>query len=148
MSFSMSQIKKKSCAKQDNIKNCYHFIYNKSNLTDAVKLALWKYCDYRFKNRNTGTFTQNRLDKMLDELLVKICNEKYDDININDIIQNENELVYQIKRAIYFGSTKSLYYEIDNANLDNLATSIIIEKPPTQRMTTDQVKDYFKDVMV
>lgn len=151
MSFSISQInRKKIVSKQDDIKQCYYYIKTNNLFTENLKIALWKYVDYRFKSRNRGRFTKNVLQKLIIDLLQNICVKSYKEIEINDIEINENELLYQIKRAIYFGATYSIYYS--NADLLNLDRSMFKEGEdiykPRKKLNTEEVQDYFKGLMI
>lgn len=149
MAFAMNQIKRKSPSKQLDIKSCYREVYGNDILTDNVKLGIWQYCNYRFSKRNRGKFDDKLLKEMIEELLSKICYKKYISISINDVLKNENEILYQIKRAIIYGATRSLYFEqASELNLDVLATKMEIHPPKQERMTTDDVVDYFKDIMI
>ena len=48
-----------------------------------------------------------------------------------------------------YGATRSIYYEqLDELNLDVLNTTIQISPPTKERMTSEDVIDYFKDIMM
>lgn len=150
MGFTMSQVKRKAPSKQDDIKSCYHTVYSNDLLTDNIKYAIWQYCNYRFTKRNRGRFSSTVLDSMIQELLNKTCYIEYKDLSFSDVNKNENEILHHIKRAIYFGATRSLYYEqADDYNINSLENLTIDLNPPCkERLTTDEVKDYFKDLFI
>lgn len=150
MSFNMNQIQRKSISKQDDIKSCYFIIYSNDILTENVKLGIWQYCNYRFSKRNRGRFSAKTIELMIEDLLQKTCYKNYNDITIDDVLKNENTILYHIKRAIHYGATRSLYYEkADEYNLDFIDDLKIDLNPPCkERMTTDEVKDYFKDLFI
>lgn len=149
MAFSMSDIKRKVPSKQADIKACYHYIYNNDILTDIVQTGLWKYCNYRFSQRNRGKFNVDTISNMTKELLEKVCRLPYNSIGINIVRQNELDILYHIKRAIYFGATRTLYYEdADYINTDSITNmNYKIEKP--RHLTCKQeVIDYLEDIMI
>lgn len=149
MSFTMSQVKRKPSSKQQDIKSCYRLIYSDTILTNNIKQGLWQYCNYRFSKRNRGKFDAVILQKMVEDLLSQICHKNYCSISLNDVQRNENEILYHIKRAIVYGATRSIYYEqLDELNLDVLNTTIQISPPTKERMTSEDVIDYFKDIMM
>lgn len=149
MAFSMSDIKCKAPSKQTDIKACYHYIYNNDILTENVQTGLWKYCNYRFSQRNRGKFNVDTIREMTKELLEKVCKLPYNSIGLKNVDQNELDILYHIKRAIYFGATRTLYYEeadyIDLTSINN--TSYKIEKP--RHLTCKQeVINYLEDIMI
>lgn len=150
MAFTMSQVKRKTPSKQDDIKSCYHLIYSNDLLTDNVKYGIWQYCNYRFTKRNRGRFTAAILQTMIEELLDKTCYKQYKEISFLDVDKNENEILYHVKRAIHYGATRSLYYEqaaeYNMSALDNL--KVDLNPPKQERLTTDEVKDYFGDLFI
>ena len=105
MSFSMSNIKVKTKAKF-NPKEYYSYIFNNPLLTKNVSYALKKYMDFRLTKRQCGLSMPKQKD-MINDLLCFCCNKPYIDITYLDVYDNENEIIYQIKRAIYYGSTKN-----------------------------------------
>lgn len=148
MAFTMQEVKRKSKTTKDYINQCYYIIYNNNLLTDNIKYALWKYVSYRFSNRQCNRLSAKTLNKMIEDLLEKVCRLSYSNIKLEDINACENSIIYQIKRAINFGATKNLYYEksdyIDPSNIiiDNVVP------PPNKHLSCDEVKDYFKDLMI
>lgn len=145
MSFSMTNIKIKSKTKF-NPREYYSYIYNNPLLTRNVSYALKRYMDYRLSKRCVGLSMQKQKN-MISDLLEFCCNKPYLDIKYSDVYDNENEIIYQIKRAICFGATKKLYNdELDVQDFDVSQFT----KPPkrlTQRITTDEeIKDYFGDI--
>ena len=149
MSFSMNEVKRKSPSKQIDIKSCYRYIQNNDILTENVKTGIWKYCNYRFSQRNRGKFNKEIVQEMTKNLLEKVCRLPYNSIGINIVKQNENDILYHIKRAIYYGATRDLYYEeADYNNLDNLNNiGYKIEKPRHLTCSEDVLK-YLEDITV
>ena len=85
---------------------------------------------------------------MINELLIKVCKKDLKDITMKDIKINENEIIYQIKRAIYYGATKTLYYDYDGF----VSLDLVVEPPKSKSgnrtLSEEEVIDYFKDVMI
>lgn len=150
MAFTMSHINRKAPSKQDDIKSCYRAVYGNDLLTDNLKYAIWQYCNYRFTKRNRGRFSASIIETMVEELLTKTCYIEYKDLSFSDVTKNENEILHHIKRAIYYGATRSLYYEqADEYNMRGFENLKIDLNPPCrERLTTDEVKDYFKDLFI
>lgn len=149
MAFSMNDIKKDNTTRRSNIIECYQSVKNNTTLTSNTKIALKKYCDYRFKCRNNSRFDKDNLNLMIKELLENICQKTYSEIKLSDVRKFENEIIYQVKKAIYHGATKNLYFE-DNKflNIDVINnTEYLIEKP-RKEMTNEETINYFKDLMV
>lgn len=148
MAFSMSEVKRKVPSKQEDIKSCYSVVHGNDILTNNVKHGIWQYCNYRFTKRNRGRFNAKIIQGMIEELLSEICYKQYVSISIHDVEKNENEILYHLKRAIVYGATRSLYYaQASELNLDNLNVKMEIEPPKQERMTSEEVVDYFKDLM-
>ena len=66
-----------------------------------------------------------------------------------DVYDNENEIIYQIKRAIYYGSTKKLYK--DDSDVYDFQVRDFVKPPskPSKRLTTEtEIKDYFGDIVI
>ena len=87
---------------------------------------------------------------MIEELLDKTCYKQYKEISFLDVDKNENEILYHVKRAIHYGATRSLYYEqaaeYNMSALENL--KVELNPPKQERLTTDEVKDYFGDLFI
>ena len=147
MSFSMSNIKVKTKAKF-NPKEYYSYIFNNPLLTKNVSYALKKYMDFRLTKRQCGLSMPKQKD-MIDDLLCFCCNKPYIDITYLDVYDNENEIIYQIKRAIYYGSTKKLYK--DDSDVYDFQVRDFVKPPskPSKRLTTEtEIKDYFGDIVI
>ena len=90
---------------------------------------------------------------MVDDLLCYVLDKDIKDVNYIDIINNENRFLYEIKRAIYYGATQFLYYK-DNAyiNIDTTKLKSELDAPKIlndqDRLSKEQVINYFKDVMI
>ena len=149
MAFSMSEIKRKVPSKQTDIKACYHCIYNNDILTENVKTGIWKYCSYRFSQRNRGKFDENTIQNMTKELLEKVCRMPYNSIGLSIVIQNESDILYHIKRAIYFGATRTLYYEEadykDQSSINNIGYKI---EKPRHLTCKEEVLQYLEDIRI
>lgn len=152
MSFSLSKVDYKKRSKQMEIKECYGTIMRIPCLTENVKLGVWKYAEFRFSKRCRGQLTSNTIQKMVQELLEKICIKPFIEINITDVSQFENEILYHIKRAIFYGATRSLYYDINDIDLDSYVfkdkLQVDVHKPVKDILEKEDVLDYFKDLMV
>ena len=148
MSFSLSQIQRKKSVNTNNIRYCFSVVSKMSILTKNVKYALGKYIDSRCKNRFTKDLTPDIIKEMIIELLEKCCNKNYINIGIKDVAVNENEILYQIKKAIYYGATKHLYFnESSTLNISNLRTSVLPPVKPERKLNEDEVQDYFKELI-
>lgn len=149
MAFSMGEIKRKVPSKQADIKACYYYVYNNDILTENVKTGIWKYCNYRFSQRNRGKFNKSDIEGMTKDLLEKVCRLPYNAIGLSIVSQNESDILYHIKRAIYFGATRTLYYEDadykDVTNINN--TGYKIEKPRHITCKED-VLQYLEDIRI
>lgn len=145
----MSDIKRKAVSKKDEIKECYFFIQSLENITPNIKLAMWKYCSFRFGQRTCGRFTSKSAEKLLNELLVIVTSKTLKDVVINECKVYENELLYQIKRAIYFGATKTLYYDsTQQLDLSYFKDSLDVPKRiQKDSLNKDEVEDYFKGLV-
>lgn len=156
MSFSLSQIQRKTVNKKitntNNIKQCYYLINSLDIVSDNVKFALKKYLDYRFKLRHTNNLNASNLKEMIVELLQECCQKSYIHIGLKDTTLNEIEIIYQIKKAIYYGATKHIYspYADNNTSIDcsNYRKDILPPKrlSNVQELQMDNVKNYFKEL--
>jgi len=149
MAFSMSEVKRKVPSKQADIKACYYYVYNNDILTENVKTGLWKYCNYRFSQRNRGKFNETSIQEMTKELLEKVCRMPYNSIGIKDVMKDELDILYHIKRAIYFGATRTLYYEDadykDVTNINNIGYKI---EKPRHLTCKEEVLQYLEDIRI
>lgn len=152
MSFSMSQIQRKTRSKQDYIKECHFTIKNLDILTENVKYGFWQYADYRFKKRNRGVFKGDILLDMIKDLLEYCCNKPFNSISRQDVSINENAILYEIKKAIYYGATRCLYDENNTIiHIDKSMFKDSVEPqsiPGNRQLNQEEVKDYFKDLMI
>lgn len=156
MSFTLTQIQRKQCRNKVDFRKCYAMINNWDILSNNVKLALKKYLNYRLKQRRTNNLFNDKLEEMIKELLECCCNKDYLQIGLQDVVLNENEILYQIKKAIYYGATKHIYSPYDNnmsnicgLNLNNLRQSVLPPKRITQEnLSIEQVQDYFAELEV
>ena len=147
MAFEMKQITRKCKSKRDKINELFRSVKNNPLLTSNIKIALNKYINYKLYNRNC-IYSESTMSNMINELLEHVCKKNINDITIKDIKFSENEIIYQIKRAIKYGATKSLYYELSNySNLD-----LDVEPPKStsgqRSLSEDEVVNYFKDIMI
>lgn len=150
MSFSLSQIKRKTSTKQDDIKSCHWLLKDMDILTDNVKIGLWKYADFRFRKRNRGKFNAEVFRPMIYELLEYCCGKPYTSVSLKDVEKFETVILYEIKKAIYYGATRKLYdatsglYEID---LSKFKDTIEPPKPRNIVLEKSEVENYFGDVI-
>lgn len=152
MSFSILEVKRKSTSFKDKIRYCYSYIKSNDILTDNVKYALDKYISFRFTKRTNSNFTSNRLKEMTEDLLSYCCNKPYVSISIQDVMANESQILYEIKRAIFYGATKCLYNpNLGTMNINETMFKQGYEQPKRlENIDINQqvVIDYFKDLMV
>ena len=149
MAFSMNDIKRKKSNQQNDIKfSCYYITHN-DILTENVKLAMLKYCEFRFKSRNRGKFGVDEVKQMVQELLEKIIRQPYNSIGIKQVKFNEMEIIFQIKQAIKHGATYNIYFEgwdyIDSDKLDKADYNFIKNKHSLKK---EEVEDYLKDLVI
>jgi len=144
MAFDLSQIKRKTVTRQDDIKSCHWAVKNMDILTENVKYALWKYAEFRFTKRNRGRLTGNSLTEMIKELLEYCCNKSYNSISLQDVSNNENKILFEIKKAIYYGATRCLY----DINADIMKIDLEAIQAPIQVMSKENVIDYFEGLWV
>ena len=140
MSFSMSQITKKGKSKKEKINELFRVLNNNTLINCNIRNALKAY--------NTFLISEKTFSNMINELLIKVCKKDLKDITMKDIKINENEIIYQIKRAIYYGATKTLYYDYDGF----VSLDLVVEPPKSKSgnrtLSEEEVIDYFKDVMI
>lgn len=148
MSFSMSQITKKGKSKKEKINELFRVLNNNTLINCNIRNALKAYINYILRNRNNFLISEKTFSNMINELLIKVCKKDLKDITMKDIKINENEIIYQIKRAIYYGATKTLYYDYDGF----VSLDLVIEPPKSKSgnrtLSEEEVIDYFKDVMI
>lgn len=149
----MSNINRKSVTKQTHIKDCLYFLRSNEKLTENTKTALWEYANYRFNKRNHSNFSSKRLQEMTEELLEYILHKDYKDITQEDILINENRIIYEVGRAIYYGAIHHLYYEgtgiISSDDIkvrESLSEPVRI--PDDEKLERQDVIDYFKGLMI
>ena len=149
MAFSMTNVKRKKSNQQNDIKYSCYFITHNDILTENVKIALLKYCEYRFKSRNRGKFGVEEVKQMTQELLEKVIKQPYNSINNKQVKFNEVELIFQIKQAIKHGATYNIYFEgwdyIDGDKLDKVDYDFIRNR---HSLNKEEVEDYLKDLVV
>lgn len=141
MSFDMSNIKKRKIVTRQDFKEYYAVIYGRTNLTDNLKLALREYLRFRLFKRNIK-FSIDELNNMIIELLETIIHKNIKDITQEDVIINENQLLYEIAKAIYNKSLHSLVYKLNSTNI--LQIKPILKK---QQLNQSEVEDYFRSLM-
>ena len=145
----MNDIKRKKSNQQNDIKFCCYYITHNDILTENVKLAMLKYCEFRFKSRNRGKFGVDEVKQMVQELLEKIIRQPYNSIGIKQVKFNEMEIIFQIKQAIKHGATYNIYFEgwdyIDSDKLDEADYNFIKNKHSLKK---EEVEDYLKDLVI
>lgn len=153
MAFSVSQIKVKKY-KNNDVRQYFSVINSIPIMTDNIKYALNRYINYSVKLRRTSDFYNVTLLNMVQELFEKCCDKTYNELCINDLLRNENEILYQIKKAIYYGATKHIYNIYDEGIKDikllNLRKDILPPKriSSEQKLNQQQVSDYFKELVI
>lgn len=150
MSFSLSQIQRKTTTKQEDIKACHWVLKDMDILTENVKIGLWKYADFRFRKRNRGRFTGKIFEDMIYDLLEYCCGKSYKSISIKDVEKFENSILYEIKKAIYYGATRKLYDAtsgITDIDFSQFKDTIEPPKPRSVLMEKEEVENYFGDVI-
>lgn len=154
MAFSMNQVKRKTVTKQDNIKQCLKDLGSNQILTENIKYAVWQYAEYRFNKRNHSTFTSKRLMEMTNDLLEHIIQKPYSEITWLDVLNNENKIIYEIGRAIFYGAIHNLYYTgndtltKDNINLRKDLDNEPIRLPDDKKLEKQEVINYFKGLII
>lgn len=159
MSFSLSQVSRKLNNHNVDPRSYFSYIKNDSRLTEGVKAALNVYVNYILKYKRKLSFSIDTFKDMVNDLLHHCCNKNYLAVSVEDVTNNECDIVYEIKKAIIFGATKSLYfmggtdilYADSSLFTDNLLDYNIskLTKPiSTKTMTKEDVTDYFKDLVV
>lgn len=159
MSFSLSQVSRKLNNHKVNPISYFSYIKNDSRLSEGVKAALNVYVNYILKYKRNLSFSIDKFKFMVNDLLHHCCDKNYLAISIEDVTNNECDIVYEIKKAIIFGATKSLYYIGDTDilyadsclftdNLFHYDTSKLSKPISTKTMTKEDVTDYFKDLVV
>lgn len=159
MSFSLSQVQRKcnnrKVTNMNKIKQCYKYVNSLDIITDNVKYGLVKYLDYRFKQRKTNDLQYTLLQEMIKELLENSCQMPYIKIGIKQCKLNEVEILYQIKKAIYYGATKHIYSIYANMENTPILDNINLRKnilPPQRLKQPDNelqtVKNYFSELEI
>lgn len=148
MSFSMSQITKKGKSKKEKINELFRVLNSNILINCNIRNALKAYINHILQNRNNFLISEKTFSNMINELFIKVCKKDLKDITMKDIKINENEIIYQIKRAIYYGATKTLYYDYDGL----VSLDLVVEPPKSKSgnrtLSEEEVIDYFKDVMI
>lgn len=140
MSFEMSNIKRRKKVTNIDFKEYYSVIYSRTILTDNVKTALKEYLRFRLFKRSSK-ITVADFNNMIIELLENIIHKDNNKIILEDVINNEEQLLYEIAKAIYSKSLHSLIYKGNNNLLDM--------KPLTNKtqIKPSDVEDYYRSLM-
>lgn len=151
MSFSLTQIKKKCTTVKDRVVSCHRYINNNSILTPNVKYALNEYVNYRFNKRQNVTFTSKRLQELVIDLLQYCCDEQINNITYDYVEANEGSILYEIKRAIYYGATKCLYNaHKENSTIytlnDNIVPMYFTKLSKNELHNRQTVEEYFSEL--
>lgn len=149
MSFSLCEINvksKKQTKVRDIIKKYYFQIYNIDILNNNIIYALKQYVNFRVTKRYTGNDSINEFGNMIKELLEYCINKKYNNISKEDVNNNEIQIIYEIKKAIYYGALHSLYYK---SNIQVKFFEETIENLKVNSLKNEkEVKDYFSDLNI
>lgn len=163
VSFSLKQInrdrikdnKKVMCNKED-IRKCFGIIQEIHILTKDVNMALQLYVRYRLKTRGTVNLSPDTLLILIEELLENCCGKPYVELSRQDISNNENTILKQIKNAVLSGSTRHIYqqpgrYIVDTTRLRDSILSDNNCNTVRRKNTYKEVEDirkYFEDLRV
>lgn len=147
MSFNMQDVKRKNKPKKEAMSE-YSGVLNSSLLiTPNVKQALWQYVLFRIFKRRNSKFSANVLEQMIEDMFVYIIKKPYENIRVEDVINNENQIIYEIANAIFYGNLHHLYYD-DSSSV----TDIRFKEPKpitlNRQLTNNELEDYFKNIMV
>lgn len=149
MSFSLCEINvksKKQTKVRDIIKKYYFQIYNIDILNNNIIYALKQYVNFRVTKRYTSDNSINEFGNMIKELLEYCINKKYNNISKEDVNNNEIQIIYEIKKAIYYGALHSLYYK---SNIQVKFFEETIENLKVNSLKNEkEVKDYFSDLNI
>ncbi len=155
MSFSLTQIKRnthKSNYSNESIRRCFASVKGIPILTKNIVYALNSYINYRLKMRRLSDFDYEQLSIMIKELLENCCGKNFLNITKQDVLNNEKEILYQIKKAIYYGATKHLYFEPGYVKIDitKLRKNILPPKriPDNVTLESQIVKKYFEELKI
>lgn len=126
MAFSFNDVPRIKNLKQSNgvdkrkeIARCYMIIKNQNKLSDNVRKALEKYLTNRLKTLSNINLSSKLLEENIKELLEYCCNKNYDSITVLDVINNELQILQQIRWCIKHGNTKRLVW-IEDEHLDTM----------------------------
>jgi len=157
MSFSLANVKYNNSTQNINssIRSCFALVKQMDILTDNVRYGINKYINYRFTKRNCKYFKADDLQQMIYDLLQYVCGKSYISISIKDVINNEGDILYEIKKAIIYGATKHLYFLPSDDNitdLDNFYSAFkadnLVKLTTRQLQDEEQVKFYFEDLII
>ena len=147
MSFSLDSVKYKKVDIGDNIRKCFNVVNGNPILTDGIKCGLCNYVNYRLKNRYLNISPQ-KLNDMVADLLEYSCGINYLKLCKQDVINNELQILFEIKKAIKYGATRKLYYDtvLDD---DSLFNGIEVEYPKFKtNCSVQDVQNYFSDLII
>lgn len=152
MSFSISDIKRRGNCTNNSIRNCFSYVKNDRYLTDNIRYALERYLNFKLRKRFNSKYYDKTFIAMIKELLERCCGKCEEDITYTDVKLNEKEILYQIKKAIYYGSATHLYFEKDesvNYSCENFRKDVLPPKrlPPEQELEKQDIINYFEEVV-
>ena len=148
MSFSLNDIKVKKRPIKQEMSDFGKLINSKYMLTSNVKSAVWEYVKFRLFKIVHKSFTPEKFNDMIDDLMSHILHKDIKDITLEDVIINENEFIYEIANAIFYCNTHNLYY---NEDLKTKLENNLNNKPKriTRKITkNEELEEYFKSIMV
>lgn len=160
MSFSLSNVKYNKGTQNINssIRSCFTLVKQMDILTNNVKYGINKYINYRFTKRNCKYFKADILQEMIYDLLQYVCGKPYISISLKDVINNEGDILYEIKKAIIYGATKHLYFvpsqEDETNDLTDFYSTFKKQPKDIEKLTEEQlqneeqVKFYFEDLVI
>ncbi len=148
MAFSMTKVNYKKTNIKQIASDCFRFIREHVLLTDNIRYALNAYVNYRLKHRYNHLSVET-LNTLIINLLEYSCGKEYIKLCKQDVINNEIQIIFEIKKAIKYGATKCLYYS-NIINLDKFVDGEECVQYPKfkQNYTIKDVEDYFSDIVV
>lgn len=99
-----------------------------------------------------GLLNKDKLSEMIKGLLEFTIGKSYNSISVQDVYNNEGSILYEIKKAILNGATRTLYYDSEKHLSEQLDRMIQIKDTPKltreQLSNRNEVKNYFEDAVI
>lgn len=149
MSFSMKQLKPAKKSIKDEMSEFSKVINYRYNLTPNVKFVLWEYVKFRLFKVRHSSFTPNKYNEMINDLMEHIIHKDINKITQQDVYINENEFINEVINAIYYCNIHNLYYDID---LKQQVEKRLQNKPKQfkkeEKIEKNDLEEYFRSIMV